>query len=790
MAFPPEKEKKVILRESILVKAASTSSVKGLLGQKFDLKLRHIELVDWNQSTFLLIYKQKSGTLVPLISIRLTPPLSVASGQVDGFFQLFPTGGEEIVLNFTNRESRDKWLDSIRTASSALKSPEKPLSDVGVSESKGDDSKSVASTSSAPITTVPQLVMSLKPHWENKTEGTNIGQMGNSAHNETALPAVVRDRNHGLSRSLTIGGEHEPSARRKNKDTPAVDSMLAANKEPLIPQPTVPPRPEPHLSPIFNPHATPLYAVPTQTTTSMNLEELSEIEPMELTSDEANPLVDSSTPGFVHKVIEKIEKKVHKTSQPPPPDLPPGQDRQLTEETMSKIQQTVETVFTSNSLEVAGALESSENDDGDLLDAPVAASLASSPTPTSKVQFADEAVSPPQSNLLRFLSSPSQPVNAELLQAEVQALTLMNDQLNEALEASESMHRKEVESVYAEMLRLQSHLREVQEEKEFFIATNTEAMAQVFQMQAIQKEKDQVTVDYAELQKKYDALQEQNSIADSVKQSLISDQQASLDKVRSLEESLSRKDEELLVLNKKLISTSEALMQKTEELYAREQDGTNRLHELAEVGTEMNILHEKVRVLEEVEMKYKDLQLAFQSKCDRIVNLEADLQQCRISIKGFQANDETHSVTVTRLESLIKEQQSFASELSAQLQIERKRKEELADMQAQHISLLEELHRVKGEKSELERELVRQKTSFSSLEKEFDKVKDEYDEKFNKKNAELQSKRKELEMHVMDMEHLVSHFVYFFHIRIIFTMKIFNFYRNPSLALCRSVLTC
>ncbi|RYH29264.1 hypothetical protein EON65_09150 [archaeon] len=758
MAFPPEKEKNIILRESILVKSASTSSVKGLLGQKFDLKLRHIELVDWNQSTFLLIYKQKSGSLVPLLSIRLVPPLSIASGQADGFFQLFPTGGDDIVLNFTNRDSRDKWLDGIKTASSALKIAENPKGDIGVPESKGDDNNSVVSTSSAPNTTIPQLVMALKPNWENKSDNASIGQMGSSIYNEVSLPAVVRDRNHGLSRSLTIGGEHEPSARRRTKDTPAVDSMLAANKEPLIPQPTVPPRPEPHLSPIFNPHATPLYVV-THTNASMHLEELSEIDPLELVDEDPTPTIGSSTPGFVHKVVEKIEKKVHKTSHPPP-DQPLGQDRQLTGETMSKIHQTVETVLIANSSETAGALKANEEDDQNLPAAPTETPLSTSPTPTSKMQLVDEVLSSPQSNLMRFLSSPMQPENAELLQTEVQALTLMNDQLNEALEASETMHRHEMETLYAEMLRLQAHLREVEQEKEFFISTNTEAMAQVFQMQTIQSEKDQVMVEYAELQVKYDTLLEQHNQAATVTQRLVSDQQECLDKVKVLEETLLRKDEELLAVNKKFISTSESLMQKTEELLAREQDSTNKLHELAEVGTENNILYEKVRVLEEVEVKYVGLQQELQSKCERIVTLEAELQQCKISIKSFQANEEAHFVTIARLESLIKEQQSFASELSTQLQIERKRKEELADMQVQHISLLEELHKVKGEKGEMDRDLARQKSAFSSLEKEIDRVKDEYEEKINKKNVEIQTKRKELEMHVMDMEHLVRESFY------------------------------
>eukprot|EP01031_Cornospumella_fuschlensis_P040804 gene40804-49765_t len=418
MAFPPQKEKTILLQESILVKAASTSSVKGLLGQKFDLKLRHIELVDWNQSTYLLIYKQKGGSLVPLLSVRLNPPLSIASGQVDGFFQLFPTGGDEIVLNFTNRESRDRWLDTIKSACLKLKSPEKANGDVGVPETKGDDHHSVASTSSAPNVTIPQLATALRPNWENKIDQhAFIGQLGNSIHNEVVLPAVVRDRNHGLSRSLTIGGEHEPLARRRTKDTHAVDSMLAANKEPLIPQPTVPPRPEPHLSPIFNPHATPLYAVTTHTAASMNLEELSEIDPLELANEEPTPSLDTSTPGFVHKVVENIEKKV-KINHPPPPDQPLGHDRQLTEETMSKIHQTVETLLTTTSLEAAGATEGSVEDMKETAEA-----TSSSPdnTPIGKVQFADEVMNTPKSNMLGFLSSPSQPLNPELLQAEVQA---------------------------------------------------------------------------------------------------------------------------------------------------------------------------------------------------------------------------------------------------------------------------------------------------------------------------------------------------------------------------------
>jgi hypothetical protein len=232
----------------------------------------------------------------------------------------------------------------------------------------------------------------------------------------------------------------------------------------FMPQTTVSPRSEPHLSPIFNPAIITHTPLPSTLSAAqhkpMLLHELSIIEGVDGDGDEMGSTSDGDGGDACTT-----------SRHPLLPSQPMDQSRQLSAEDRAKSMLSADTI--------------------------------SQESAASQVRFSNL----PENGRKVLQTNDDDASIVSILQNEVQALSMMNDQLNDALESCERMRKEEMSTAYKQIGRLQSLVQAAQAEKDNFIASNQDAFEQLNMLVIIKKEKDDLVLSLDTLRTKHEELQ-------------------------------------------------------------------------------------------------------------------------------------------------------------------------------------------------------------------------------------------------------------------------------------------
>eukprot|EP01039_Chlorochromonas_danica_P008402 gene8402-9261_t len=661
----------VLLTETLSVR----SVVKGLMGQKAEVKPRYCELVEYKQHYAILIYKiKKDNSHSPYLRVDLSSPQSMLLFEENGLFHLQPTESSDILFSFTSKYEREIWVKSIRsvfiqddlTSSQNNNSNNNdnnnlrtqaadPLPPPANNTNNYNNNNNRSATSSfTPVPPTPPVSSSLA----QTPAADNFSRNPSHQQQHSSSLSTSRSRGGALSRNLTLNefaiGDREPTLRRRNKETTHT-SILSSESDAAIPQTTLS---------SLNDHQPSSKLMRSDDNgsdfkTSLHLSDLSAIDGYNFNSERFHSPVDS-------RRAMNAEGKAKKEA-------------------------------------------------------------SSSPRKGGEDSSGTVAV----------------------LHQEIQALAMMNDQLNNALEESEKLRHEEAKAAVEQIAKLKSMLLVLDNEKDEFIRSNQSAFEELGHLRQVTREKDSLAKTVKEMKEKYDEMEEELAVLRDIKDK-------TRDKERALQFDLSQKEEQIEELKAQLANTSVSLIRKIEESNERDLLAISATSAKAEAESMLTNLRDQVHMLEGKLREMDVLKGDIVTKDNRIASLITELESARSEIVSGQRGEESNKSTITRLESLVREQQLFIQELSQQVEQERLRKQQLADSNMQHLGALDELAKMKIEKGDLEREKMRLKDMMLSLEKEKEAQEEKHSDLILQHKQEIENRQQEISKILDDKERLVS----------------------------------
>lgn len=295
-----------------------------------------------------------------------------------------------------------------------------------------------------------------------------------------------------------------------------------------------------------------------------------------------------------------------------------------------------------------------------------------------------------------------------MLMREIQALAAMNNELNDALEASVTERNEEREEFLKQITTLQTALEEAAVEKQVLLEKQN----------SYQNSIDVLNVSVSNTTELSQQLAESSELVDALR-----------DRIRSFEgleseikfqaEEVSQLKNENSRLSEQCTTKDSTIAEQHEQIDAVEQSLDEMRKLLSKQDKQIATLSESEQQLREESEKYlaevKELRDAIASnewklRADELAlkftNSENERQQATMELLAVKQTEESSRMSMVRLENLTKEQQSFIEDLNKQINALNDAKVQLADTHSQLILRSTELANAKKEIENLKGDLV------------------------------------------------------------------------------------
>lgn len=279
-------------------------------------------------------------------------------------------------------------------------------------------------------------------------------------------------------------------------------------------------------------------------------------------------------------------------------------------------------------------------------------------------------------------------VQLETLKSQVNSLTAMNDELNEALEVSEENRRNERENYAKQITQLHvslresenarnqhcDHVKELQSELEASQELVETTLEDVAVAKDIQRTQSNLLSEYLDKIAALTEVVEAYKQQDTQRAGLSEIMAAVKSEVTDLKSVLSVRDMEVAKWKFECEAAVASLKASDAEIAARDK----LIKEVLAAKEDLLITKDATQLeLNAANHRYNELlaqldqqsnhQLKESELRDTVITLERDVLRSQVELNAYRVSEESYKLSTVRLESLIKEQQAFIDDMSKQL---------------------------------------------------------------------------------------------------------------------------
>jgi chromosome segregation ATPase len=345
---------------------------------------------------------------------------------------------------------------------------------------------------------------------------------------------------------------------------------------------------------------------------------------------------------------------------------------------------------------------------------------------------------------------------SSILHKEIQALTMMNEELNNALESVEEKHRQEIDEVYQELTSLRNLLTVESQEKSKLLADFAEPMH--YQQLYMQLQDDHEHVlqmlqeSHMQCQTKEETFQVlQKTYEDSLAENVKLQQQ-----IDQLQHELEKKDQISQELTNQLTITTTNVEDHVQILSERESFIKQTTQQMIELKRSLSEYEHQHHALSLSLQDYDTVKEKYKQQNEKLDFLEKEIQHKHLELIAMKSNEESQKLTITRLESLIHEQQHFIGDLNQCIAQHEDFKMKHTEVSMQLVILQDECSRLKMEREQQEREIQRMKSFIESMEEDRKiRIKD-HEQHLLEKAMEVEKLKNQVNKGYSDADSLVS----------------------------------
>ena len=344
---------------------------------------------------------------------------------------------------------------------------------------------------------------------------------------------------------------------------------------------------------------------------------------------------------------------------------------------------------------------------------------------------------------------------SSILHKEIQALTAMNEELNNALENLEEKHREEIDFAYQEIATLRNLLDSSTQEKQKLLDECADPLQVRRELNHLKDDQESILQMLQDMQRKLSEKEQQNQDLQHLYEESLSTNEALKESVHQMNNELEKKESAYKELSNQFSLTSNSLGDNLQELSQRESLLMQSTNQIMDLKRELSASQSQ---LQQVQLMIQDYEVV-KAKCkgqeERIDLLEKELHHSKLDFIAAKASEESHKLTVTRLESLVNEQQQFVTELNQRLAANEDFKIKFTDISMQMLIVQDEFSRCKIERDGQEREVTRLKALMESIEEDRKiRIKD-HESHLLEKAMEIEKLRNQLNKGYADADSLV-----------------------------------
>jgi hypothetical protein len=335
-------------------------------------------------------------------------------------------------------------------------------------------------------------------------------------------------------------------------------------------------------------------------------------------------------------------------------------------------------------------------------------------------------------------------------------LTAMNNELNNAIEQIEDQHRYALELAYQECASLRQERDHLVEQKTSLEIEFSDPLRLKVERDALKDDNESLLSMLRDLQ--ISAQQSKDSFRASEEQ--LSSQQNLIEsltlEVQNISAKLESKEAAWNDLTNEYHSTTSSLGENIVSLSEKETALQRSLQQVIETKRELALAQQTIQQLQLSVQELESFKVQNKYAEERIELLDKELQQSRLETMSSKTSEDSYRLSVSRLESLVSEQQLFITELNNRLQQSEDYKSLCAEKDMQFVVSQDELARLQMEKENIEKECNRLRSHCDRLEEEKIQVKRDSDRYICEKASEVDRLKGQLEKSKSDNESMVS----------------------------------
>jgi hypothetical protein len=340
-------------------------------------------------------------------------------------------------------------------------------------------------------------------------------------------------------------------------------------------------------------------------------------------------------------------------------------------------------------------------------------------------------------------------LSISLLTNEIQALTAMNDELNNAIEENDSLHQEERQSIVQKLSQLQEVNDKLVREKQQYLSENRDYFDLSNKHQALQEKLNAQHKEYQLLQdEKLHWMQDKQAL-NNEKQQYLLQQEKFQQEIITLQLQNEKKQQELTAQHDTIIQ----LQHTVQGHLIQNQQHAESITAMKKENFQLS--HDKSQLEKKVKSYEKEL-TQLQKSQEEMELLHQQIRKYKEDVAHYTKAFELNNLQLKQQESLVAEKRNYIEDLKSQMKNLQTYQVQAEESQVAVKQLEEKLQRANAEIMTTQEDLQRSQKHAKQLEKDKINLKDEFDSFSQRKQLEANQSREKLAKLQQENDSLVS----------------------------------